>query len=86
VRAYVMDAAISTAIEQDDPVRARPLISTLSTLAARCSMDEFLVRAHVHQVRTGDAQAESSLTTARSLAAHIDNPALAALILERSHE
>ena len=86
VRAYVMDAAITTAIEQDDAVRARPLISTLSTLAARCSMDEFLVRAHVHQFRADGAHGESVLTTARGLAAHIDNPALDALIPATTHE
>jgi ATP/maltotriose-dependent transcriptional regulator MalT len=86
VRAYVMDAAIATAIEQDDSLRARPLISTLSTVAARCSMDEFLVRAQVHQFRTGDTPAAPTLTTAFGLAAQIDNPALDELMATMPRE
>jgi hypothetical protein len=77
VHGYVLDAAVTTAIDHDDHVRARPLVDRLATLAARCDMRELVVRAHLHQARLGDASAHRA---ARMLAADIDNPALADLL------
>jgi hypothetical protein len=77
VRGYVLDAAAGTALDQAEPARARPLVETLASLAARCDMRELVVRAHLHRVRLGDSGA---LSSARMLAAGIDNPALARLV------
>lgn len=74
---YVLDAAATVALDQDDPGRARPLVARLSSLAARCDMRELTVRAHLHRARLGDA---SALPAARLLGADIDNPALARLL------
>lgn len=76
VHAYVLDAAITTALDQDDHDRARPLVADLATLAARCEMRELVVRAQLHRFRLGDRQAAGS---ARLLSAGIDNPALTEL-------
>ncbi len=77
VHAHVLDAAITTALDQDDPDRARPLVTALDALAARTDMRELTVRAHVHRSRLGDTKA---LASARLLAADIDNPALTQLL------
>ncbi|BEP12237.1 hypothetical protein acdb102_05480 [Acidothermaceae bacterium B102] len=77
VHGYALDAAISTALDQDDVVRAQPMVDVISSLAARCDMRELVVRAHVHRHRLGD---RSALTSARLMASDIDNPALAALL------
>jgi DNA-binding SARP family transcriptional activator len=77
VRGYVLDATISTALDRDDQDRARPLIRTLGSLAARCDMRELVVRTHMHRARLGDPAA---LASARMLAADIDNPALTQLL------
>ncbi|TCM44475.1 BTAD domain-containing putative transcriptional regulator [Kribbella sp. VKM Ac-2568] len=77
IHAHVLDAAITTALDRDDDVRAKPLVTQLAALAARCDMRELVVRAKLHQARLGDEQAAGS---ARLLAAGIDNPALTALL------
>jgi DNA-binding SARP family transcriptional activator len=77
ISAYVLDAAITTALDRDDHGRARPLLTTLATLAARCDLREFVVRAHLHGNRLGDPAA---LASARLLGAEIDNPALTRLL------
>jgi len=77
VHGYVLDAAITTALDHDDHDRARPMVDRLATLAARCDMRELVVRAHLHQARLGDPAARGA---ARLLAADIDNPALADLL------
>lgn len=79
VHAYVLDAVISTALDHDDQDRARPLVASLASLAARCDMGELVVRAHVHRSRLGD---QTALASARLLGAHIDNPALTQLLSE----
>lgn len=73
VRAYVLDAAITTAVNHRDEDRARRLVVGMASLAARCDMRELVVRAHVHQWHLGDSAA---LASARMLGADIDNPAL----------
>jgi len=80
VHAFVLDAVISTALDHDDPDRARPLVASLASLAARCDMGELVVRAHVHRSRLGD---QTALASARLLGAHIDNPALTQLLSDR---
>lgn len=77
VHGYVLDAAITTALGRDDHRRAAPLVANLGSLAARCDMRELVVRAQLHRSRLGDPKA---LTTARVVAADIDNPALADLL------
>jgi hypothetical protein len=77
IRAHVLDTTISAALDRDDADLARQLVTTLSTLAARCEMREILVRAHLHRGRLGDPTAYPA---ARLLATGIDNPALAALV------
>lgn len=77
VSANVLDATITCAIEVGDDERARPLVTTLASLAARCDMREWVVRAHLHNARLGD---RTALASARLLGAGIDNPALAALL------
>jgi DNA-binding SARP family transcriptional activator len=79
VHAHALDAMITVALENDEPDRAAPLVTTLETLAARCDMRELVVRAHVHRARTGDRRA---IASARLLGADIDNPALHALVDE----
>jgi hypothetical protein len=73
VRAYILDATITTAVDQHDEDRARPLVGTLASLAARGDMREFVVRSHLHRSRLGD---QTAIVSARLLAADIDNPAL----------
>jgi hypothetical protein len=73
----VLDTVISTALDSGDRDRARPLIATLASLAARCDMRELVVRTHLHRHQLGEATA---LASARLLGADIDNPALAQLL------
>ncbi|WP_182905256.1 BTAD domain-containing putative transcriptional regulator [Microbispora sp. H13382] len=77
VHAYVLDAAITAALDHGATDRARRLAETLASLAARCDMRELVVRAHVHRYRLGD---RTALTAARLLGADIDNPALTRLL------
>jgi tetratricopeptide (TPR) repeat protein len=80
VHAYVLDAAVGAAIDNDDAERAKRLVATLSAVAARCDMRELVVRAHTHRARLGDRNA---LVAARLLGGNIDNPALAGLMAGR---
>ena len=77
VRGHVLDAAVTTALANEDRGRAEPLVATLASLAARCDMRELVVKAHLHRFQLGDRNA---LVSARSLGADIDNPALAELL------
>jgi hypothetical protein len=77
VRAYVLDTTATFAIDRGDEDRARRLVDSLATLAARSDMRELLVRAQLHRGRLGDPAA---LASARMLAAGIDNPALTPLL------
>ncbi|TCO50484.1 DNA-binding SARP family transcriptional activator [Kribbella antiqua] len=77
VHAYVLDAAVATAIAHDDHERATGLANRMSSLAARCDMREMQVRAQLHLGHLGDRRAAAS---ARSLSTDIDNPALADLL------
>jgi DNA-binding SARP family transcriptional activator len=77
---YILDAAITTALDHDDAPHARLLAATLASLAARGDLRELVVRAHLHRYRLGD---RTALTTARLLAAHLDNPALDQLLAPR---
>jgi DNA-binding SARP family transcriptional activator len=77
VHAYVLDAAIATALERGDADRARPLVQALAALAARCDMRELVVRSQVHRFRLGETRA---IIPARQLAADIDNPVLSQLL------
>ncbi|WP_344821159.1 AfsR/SARP family transcriptional regulator [Actinocorallia longicatena] len=77
VHGHVLDAAVTTAIERGDHERAVPLTTALATLAAHCDLRELTVRAHLHRHALGDATA---LSSARLLAADIDNPALTRLL------
>jgi len=77
IHAYVLDAASTAALARDDEERARPLVTQLAAVAARCDMRELMARAKVHQARLGDSSAAAS---ARLLGAGIDNPALTDLL------
>lgn len=85
VRAYVLDAAITAALDQSDldqagRDQAAGLVATLAALAARSEMRELVVRAELHRHRLGDPAA---LTSARLLGADIDNPLLSGLLGDR---
>jgi DNA-binding SARP family transcriptional activator len=77
VSAYVLDAMVATELDGGEPDRARPLASSLASLAARCDMREMVVRAHVYRHRLGDG---SALAAARLLGADIENPALTEML------
>jgi DNA-binding SARP family transcriptional activator len=77
IHGHVLDTAIATALDQGDLDRARPLVTTLAALAARCDLRELVVRGHLHRHRLGEATA---LPAARLLAADIENPALTHLL------
>ncbi|GAB1819973.1 tetratricopeptide repeat protein [Herbidospora sp. RD11066] len=77
LHANVLDATITCALDTGDDDRARPLVAALGSLAARCDMREWVVRAHLHNARLGD---RTALASARMLGAEIDNPALTALL------
>jgi DNA-binding SARP family transcriptional activator len=79
VHGYVLDAAITSALDRGDENGARPLVASLASLAARCDLRELVVRAHLHRYRLGDSTA---LASARLLGANIDNPALGRLLDE----
>ena len=74
VHAYVLEAAVDTAIARGAQDRAQHLVTALGELAARCEMRELVVRALLHRSRLGD---RTALPAARLLGATIDNPALA---------
>ncbi|WP_328325035.1 hypothetical protein OHA70_34800 [Kribbella sp. NBC_00382] len=78
VHGHVLDAACTTALARDDADRARPLVTQLAALAARCDMRELMIRANLHQATLGDPTAAAS---ARLLSTEIDNPALTDLLL-----
>ena len=72
IEAYGLDALCRVAIDQGQ--RAAPQwIAALESLAARCGMQELLVRALLHKALLGEPGA---LETARDLATTIDNPFL----------
>jgi hypothetical protein len=77
VHGFVLDAAAAEAVARDDAAHARPLITALGSLAARCDMRELVVRSHLHRHRMGEAGA---LAAARLLGRDIDNPALGRLL------
>ncbi|WP_053204437.1 BTAD domain-containing putative transcriptional regulator [Jiangella muralis] len=77
MQGHVLDTAIDAALERGDDDLARPLVTSLGTLAARDGMRELVVRAQLHRHRLGDGGA---LATARVLAADVDNPVLTVLI------
>jgi tetratricopeptide (TPR) repeat protein len=77
VSGHVLDAGVGLAIDQHNEPEATRLADALASLAARGDMRELVVRAHLHRSRLGDP---SALTTARMLAANIDNPALTPLL------
>ncbi|AKU15439.1 BTAD domain-containing putative transcriptional regulator [Luteipulveratus mongoliensis] len=79
VHAHTLDASLAASLDERDLSRSQPLVGTLATLAARCDMQEMLVRAHLHRHRLGEA---SALQDAQSAAAGIESPALAALLDE----
>lgn len=70
--AYALDALCDVAVRQS-PGQAKRWINDLETLSARTGMREYLVRAHLHRHRLGDATA---LEIARLIAVDIDNPHL----------
>ncbi|HSK14837.1 MAG TPA: tetratricopeptide repeat protein [Gaiellaceae bacterium] len=75
IEAYGLDALCAVAVEQAAGVAAR-WIDELETIAARRGIRELLLRATVYRARLGEPGA---LEAARSLAAEIDNPAVAGL-------
>ena len=76
LHAQILDSYAGLAVESGAADAAR-IVDELSALAERCSMSEFVVRAHVYRARMGESEA---LESARVLAAEIDNPAHAELI------
>ncbi|MFC4945409.1 BTAD domain-containing putative transcriptional regulator [Pseudonocardia sp. GCM10023141] len=79
VHAHVLDTAITTALDRADHQTAAPLVTRLGALAARCDMQELVVRAHLHRSRLGD---RTALAAARMLGAGIDNPELAGMLTQ----
>jgi len=77
VHAHVLDTLITTALARGEVDRARPLIGTMASLAARCDLSELVVRAHLHRARVGEPGA---LAAARRLGTDIDNPELARML------
>jgi hypothetical protein len=77
VSGHVLDAGVGLAIDQHNEPEATRLADALASLAARGDMRELVVRAHLYRSCLGDP---SALTTARMLAANIDNPALTPLL------
>ena len=74
LEAYALEALCSVAVTSGDPAAPR-WIGELEAIAGRAGMRELLTRAMLHRATLGDAAA---LEAARSLAARIDNPVLAA--------
>ncbi|MGF1668118.1 MAG: hypothetical protein ACFCVC_17800 [Acidimicrobiia bacterium] len=73
VKAYVLDSKIEFMLARNDRQTTPQLIDSLTTIAARCDMGEFVARAQLHRWRLGDTGA---LDAAQLLAANVDNPAL----------
>ena len=71
-RASVLDALCGVAVAQRLPAASR-WVAQLLDVAARAGMREFVVRAHWHRARLGEAGA---VATARLLASDLHNPAL----------
>ena len=80
VEGYTLDALCAIAVEHALP-DAGTWVAELADLAGRAGMRELAARAHVHRGRLGD---DSACIAARLLAASIDNPALTALLGERT--
>jgi DNA-binding SARP family transcriptional activator len=76
IEAYGLEALCGAAVEHGDPSAER-WIGELEGIAARRGLRDLLVRATVHRARLGEPGA---LENARTLAAQVDNPALAALV------
>jgi tetratricopeptide (TPR) repeat protein len=76
IEAYGLEALCAAAVEHGDPSAER-WIGELEVIAARRGLRDLLVRATVHRARLGEPGA---LENARTLAAQVDNPALAALV------
>jgi DNA-binding SARP family transcriptional activator len=76
IEAYSLDALCRAAVEHDRDSAGR-WIDELEAIAARRGLRELLARAYVHRARLGEPGA---LESARTLAAQVDNPALAALV------
>jgi DNA-binding SARP family transcriptional activator len=76
IEAYSLDALCRVAVEHA-PASAARWIDELEGIAARRGLRELLARASLHRARLGEAGA---LENARTLAAQVDNPALAALV------
>ena len=80
VEGYTLDALCAIAVEHALP-DAGTWVAELAELAGRAGMRELAARAQVHRGRLGDG---SACIAARLLAASIDNPALTALLGERT--
>jgi DNA-binding SARP family transcriptional activator len=76
IEAYSLEALCGAAVEHEDPSAER-WIGELEAIAARRGLRDLLVRATVHRAWLGEPGA---LENARTLAAQVDNPALAALV------
>jgi DNA-binding SARP family transcriptional activator len=76
IEAYALDALCSVGVEYGVESSAR-WIDELEAIAARRGIRELVLRAAVYRVRIGEPGA---ISVARSLAAEIDNPALAGLL------
>ncbi|MBJ7521001.1 MAG: tetratricopeptide repeat protein [Solirubrobacteraceae bacterium] len=77
VQGHVLDAAISVELDAGDHESAATHIRSLRALAARTEMRELVVRSLVHAAHLGD---RGAVTSARVLAAEIENPVLGALV------
>lgn len=76
IEVYALDALCSVGVEHETESAGR-WIDELEATAARRGMRELLLRAAVYRARIGEPGA---ISVARSLAAEIDNPALAGLL------
>jgi DNA-binding SARP family transcriptional activator len=76
IEAYSLDALCRVAVEHDRESAARR-VDELEAIAARRGLRELLARASLHRARLGDPGA---LENARTLAAQVDNSALAELV------
>jgi DNA-binding SARP family transcriptional activator len=76
IEAYALDALCAVAVEHRVPSAPRWILQ-FEAVAARRGIRELVCRAAMYRTRTGDHAADS---VARSLAAEIDNPALAGLL------
>jgi tetratricopeptide (TPR) repeat protein len=76
VHGFVLDATCQVAIDAGSP-RASQWVDRLLDIAARTSMQELVVRAHVHSARLGR---DGAVLAAREGAAAVDNPVLTELV------